>query len=218
MRATGYLTIVNISPDQWHACISERMQLIGRGSAAQIRLPSKFACVSRSHAQVWADANRLWVRDVGSRSGTRINGVRLEPQQKYQLRLGDRMWLGGVELDATATLESSSYVFMEDDEGDSVCPHDTGNLTSQRRTAELSPELLMQSLTHAEQTIVLWMSRGYTTPEKIAQKLCRSPHTVRTHLNNIFQKLGVHSREEMLGWLKRLDLPDDSGEFSFSPT
>ena len=59
------------------------------------------------------------------------------------------------------------------------------------------------ALSQAELDVVLWMSRGFTDPDEIAEKLFRSPHTVRTHLGTIFSKLGVHSRDQLLSCLLR---------------
>lgn len=48
-------------------------------------------------------------------------------------------------------------------------------------------------LTEREAEILRWVARGKTNQE-IAALLVVSPHTVRTHLEHIFDKLGVHSR------------------------
>jgi pSer/pThr/pTyr-binding forkhead associated (FHA) protein len=50
-------------------------------------------CVSRKHAQLWRDGERWYVRDLGSRNGTRINGVRV--MEAIEVRRGDRLDLGG---------------------------------------------------------------------------------------------------------------------------
>lgn len=51
----------------------------------------------------------------------------------------------------------------------------------------------LSSLTPAECVIARLVARGLTN-QQIASQLSRSPHTVDSHLRNIFQKLGVNSR------------------------
>lgn len=48
-------------------------------------------------------------------------------------------------------------------------------------------------LTDREAEILRWVARGKTNRE-IATLLYVSPHTVRTHLEHVFEKLGVHTR------------------------
>jgi DNA-binding CsgD family transcriptional regulator len=48
-------------------------------------------------------------------------------------------------------------------------------------------------LTEREEEILRWVARGKTNQE-IASLLFVSPHTVRKHLENAYEKLGVHSR------------------------
>ena len=48
-------------------------------------------------------------------------------------------------------------------------------------------------LTQREHQVVLLVAEGLTNAE-IAQKLWISPGTVRRHLENVFAKLGVHTR------------------------
>jgi pSer/pThr/pTyr-binding forkhead associated (FHA) protein len=50
-------------------------------------------CVSRKHAQLWRDGERWLLRDLGSRNGTRVNGVRV--LEAIEVRPGDRVSLGG---------------------------------------------------------------------------------------------------------------------------
>ena len=53
--------------------------------------------VSRRHAELRREDGRCWVRDLGSRNGTEVNGARLEPAVAHPLRDGDRLGFGGVE-------------------------------------------------------------------------------------------------------------------------
>jgi len=50
-------------------------------------------CVSRRHAHIWRDGDRWFIRDLGSRNGTRVNGMRVV--ERTEVRPGDRVWLGG---------------------------------------------------------------------------------------------------------------------------
>jgi DNA-binding CsgD family transcriptional regulator len=53
------------------------------------------------------------------------------------------------------------------------------------------------ALTGREAEILRWVARGKTNRE-IASLLVVSPHTVRTHLEHAFEKLGVHTRAEAI--------------------
>jgi len=50
----------------------------------------------------------------------------------------------------------------------------------------------LAALTPREQEILDCLTRGMK-PDEIAQRLCLSPHTLRTHIRNILAKLDVHS-------------------------
>ncbi len=52
------------------------------------------AGVSRRHAVLFAAEGNLYIRDLDSTNGTRINGYDLEPNQTYRLREGDRLEFG----------------------------------------------------------------------------------------------------------------------------
>jgi hypothetical protein len=64
---------------------------IGRAPNCDCVVPED--CVSRKHAQLWRDGERWYLRDLGSRNGTRVNGVRV--MDAVEVRPGDRVSLGG---------------------------------------------------------------------------------------------------------------------------
>lgn len=70
------------------------------------------------------------------------------------------------------------------------------------RTGPLAP------LSPQERRILAAMVAGETGPQ-IAARLCLSAGTVRTHTQNIFGKLGVHSRLEAVSVARRAGLPPE---------
>jgi DNA-binding CsgD family transcriptional regulator len=69
----------------------------------------------------------------------------------------------------------------------------------------------MPSLTRREVEILEAVAGGETNRE-IAEQLWISPHTVRTHLEHVFEKLGVRTRTEAAALLRR-----DTGESIIPP-
>ena len=63
--------------------------IVGRSSEADLVLADD--AVSRKHARFFIERRRTWVRDLGSRNGTLINGV---PITRHCLRPGDRVAIG----------------------------------------------------------------------------------------------------------------------------
>ena len=75
----------------------------GRGFVVGREVPSD-VCVrdpelSAQHARVEVSSSELWVEDLGSESGTRVNGRRIE---RVQLRLDDEITLGSVRVTVRA--------------------------------------------------------------------------------------------------------------------
>jgi FHA domain/Domain of unknown function (DUF1707) len=65
--------------------------MVGRAPNCDCVLPED--CVSRRHAQLWREGERWFLRDLGSRNGTRVNGMRVI--ESVEVRPGDRLSLGG---------------------------------------------------------------------------------------------------------------------------
>lgn len=69
---------------------------IGRAQECDITLPN--TKVSRRHVQLYHEANRWQVRDLGSMNGTTLNEQTVEPNATVVLSNGDRLILGDLEL------------------------------------------------------------------------------------------------------------------------
>ncbi|MDP6072048.1 MAG: FHA domain-containing protein [SAR202 cluster bacterium] len=61
--------------------------VIGKSSSADGFADNPY--VSRQHAQISVNVNRFKLRDLGSKSGTFLNGIRIEPDQATALPGGD---------------------------------------------------------------------------------------------------------------------------------
>lgn len=64
-----------------------RQCLVGRGSGVDYAVADRG--VSRKHCILYFRADRLAVRDLYSRSGTFVNGVRIAPFEDFYLAEGD---------------------------------------------------------------------------------------------------------------------------------
>jgi DNA-binding NarL/FixJ family response regulator len=71
-----------------------------------------------------------------------------------------------------------------------------------RRTQEASEQQRVDRLTPRETEILQLMAQGMPTDD-IAEHLSVSPYTLRTHVQNILTKLGVHSKLEALAFAIR---------------
>ena len=76
------------------------------------------------------------------------------------------------------------------------------------KIVEQKPEIDQQKLerfSDREQQMILFLSLGYTNKE-IANTLEISPNTVKTHLSNLFEKLGVSNRTQAVSEAKLLKI------------
>jgi DNA-binding NarL/FixJ family response regulator len=71
----------------------------------------------------------------------------------------------------------------------------------------LEEECSTPRLTSREREIVDLVAEGRTNAE-IAERLCVSSGTVRKHLDNVYAKLGVHTRTAAVGFVRERRVPD----------
>lgn len=76
--------------------------LLGRGEHCDVRLTERF--VSRQHARIWVEDGQLWIRDMGSSNGIKINGKRVMGGNISQ---GAELWVGVARLSARAVTAST---------------------------------------------------------------------------------------------------------------
>lgn len=81
-----------------------RTWLIGRSAECDVHVPGdlEFLDISRRHCLVAVNGTEVHIRDVGSRNGTFVNGLRINspaactdsPENALQLKNGDEVALG----------------------------------------------------------------------------------------------------------------------------
>jgi DNA-binding CsgD family transcriptional regulator len=158
--------------------------VVGRRTQAQIVIAH--STVSRRHARLIVTHTGVTVEDLGSANGTRVND---RPVAKSELNVGDQVQFGGI----VCLLVGSPLAARAT--GDDERTHPLR--TQAARSAAIS------GLTPTQRDIVELLLDGQSKDE-IAVLLHRSPHTIHTHLKAIFERLGVHSRAELLSrYLRR---------------
>lgn len=66
------------------------------------------------------------------------------------------------------------------------------------QVAETAPEPAMAARLSAREWEIVQLLLAHHRVPSIARRLCLSPATIRNHLKSVFQKLGVHSQQELL--------------------
>lgn len=196
MSASISLILTNHPTGDWHHQIDNRRLVIGRADDADIVVPSQFRSVSRRHAEIWQDEKGGWIRDLGSRQGTRVNLIWIDRLAAASVVAGDLIRLG-------SDVEIQVVTGMSNDDIDAPALSDSDELTVAPGSSPTPRTVLREKITAAEAEVMLWISRGYLANDDLGRLLNRSPHTVRTQVNSILKKLGLHNRGDIVGWLKR---------------
>nr|UXE45612.1 hypothetical protein Hi04_10k_c5016_00021 [uncultured bacterium] len=199
----AYLVIRNVSPSIWRAPILSKSQVVGRLPECDVRIPPQYTNVSRRHALIGARPRGIWIQDIGSSCGTSLNGVPLPRDQESTTVIGDRISLAGLEMhlvSPTSNLFDEDYNSTPEDSGE------TGLRLLGRDTLTSYRDQLIKTLSPAELEVVRWICRGKTANDEIGAELFRSPHTVRTQVNSIYKKLAVHSKDELIGFVRQFEV------------
>lgn len=203
MTAKAFLLMTNVPPETWVATIDEQRKVIGRGMQVSIRVPAHFLYVSRRHCEIWADSNDCWICDIGSRTGTHLNGVWLQEHVSVRVCVGDRIWMGGVEFQVLDKISEIGEMVARppmslDGENSDDVPSVLDPIT-----AEIPSKLLLRKLSAKELEVLQWLCRGFVSDEEVGAMLHRSPNTIRTQVASILRKLEIHSRADLIGWIRR---------------
>ena len=152
------------------------------GREAGVVLLLKYEGVSRLHARIEPTAAGATIFDMDSTNGTAVNGAEI---REHVLSSGDRIVLGEVELEFR--METPDGVIAVKQQADA--------------RARLS------ALSEREREVALLVAVGLRSAE-ISARLHISTRTVNTHLEHIYERLGIRTRPALAGLVARAGLTD----------
>lgn len=171
--------IVGIDPQTMGMVVAiERPLTIGRSDEAQVCVP--YEGVSRLHAQLSIAGSDVRLRDLGSTNGTAVNGAEVS---EAVLAAGDRIQLGSVEFEFRIEGQTGLLELRD-------------RAHARELVAQLSPR---------EREVALAIAQGLKSAE-IAKQLHISTRTVNTHLEHIYERLGLRTRTALAGLVARAGL------------
>ena len=140
--------------------------------------------VDAADSESWAEALRL----LGA-------AERLRNETGYHWRFaGERAALDAAAAEAVAALGEAADVASE--EGRGLDWHEAAAFASRARGQRRRPRHGWASLTPTEAQVVELVVEGLTNPQ-IAKRLLVGSATVKSHLEHIFTKTGLHSRSQL---------------------
>jgi pSer/pThr/pTyr-binding forkhead associated (FHA) protein len=169
------LTLVK-SPPQLSPGASYR---IGRSSRCAFVLTD--LSVSRIHAEVTIDDTGMLVKDLDSRNGTFVDGLRVS---EAEVKPGQELRFGNAQFQ----LLTSDQLLASDKEGSEVSTYIA--------TAPPQPPSVKE-LSAMQQRVLSALLKG-KSEKAVASELKMSPHTVHNHVKEIYRRMGVGSRPELL--------------------
>lgn len=162
------------------AAIPDGGLVIGRTEGVGLRLDADG--VSRRHAKIVDHGDGIVnVLDLGSTNGTFLNGRRVDAAV---LREGDELKVGQVVMRF-------------------------GYDGSPSRSGSYHGPALHELLTARELEVARCVAQGLTNPE-IGKRLFISARTVSTHLANIYERLGIHTRAALASTIAQYEHGNDS--------
>lgn len=163
---------------------------MGRAADCTLRIDDEH--LSRHHAALRVELDRVAVQDTGSRNGVLVNGVRIR-SERY-LVPGDSIRLGAHELTLLRDDEHLPFADTRTKEA----PGLEAPLVDVTTDDVPSPEVLSER----EREVLELLAHGHTL-KAIAERLDVSVKTTETYRARISQKLGLRSRAHLVQYALR---------------
>lgn len=158
------LTVLSGLPPESHP-LALGATVIGRSSEADLQL--KHPEISRRHCRItWDDAAHGAVEDLGSRWGTKINGVPLPADTPAPLQPGDRLQIGPV----LVQFGPPSSAATAPPEQDAAAPAARARVLFQGKDAEIIPLAGVMRLGRAEDVEIVLSDPGISRQHATIQR------------------------------------------------
>lgn len=166
--------------------------VVGRGQECDLSFDDDD--VSRRHAELHVEAERVRVEDLGSLNGVEVNGRPVDGSRA--LRHGDRILIGNQELVLWKTLDQPAR-----------------NRPTRRRAQAVPPASAadddLGALSPRELQVLKLVAQGHTQRE-VAEMLELSVKTVESYRAHIAEKLGLKKRADLVRFALEKQLLDGS--------
>ena len=187
MSAPAYLVLAGSPQAAWVHPITAERTVIGREAGCHVHIAHP--TVSRRHCEVWSEEVKVYAQDLGSLNGVYVNGTRV---RRHRLASGDLLQVGPLVLQVVRALVCGESVYQL-----GVGPN--VSTVDPRASARTLP---LPNFTTVERQIIQLLADSHSEKE-VAADLGLSPHTVHSHVKQIYRQLGISSRSELVAWYWR---------------
>lgn len=161
----------------WVIHLEKMVFMIGRLESNNLIISS--SAVSRKHARITVEADGLYITDLESKNGIRINGS--DRRGRNLIREGDIIRIGESEFTLTRRR------LLRENTQKTLVRESNKTLISFSEKYDLSDR---------ESEILFYLIKG-TNLRFIGESLCISTGTVKNHVLKIYRKTDCHSRIEL---------------------
>jgi pSer/pThr/pTyr-binding forkhead associated (FHA) protein len=171
---------------------------IGRASDCTLRIEDEW--LSRHHAVLRVETDKVAIRDAGSRNGVIVNGVRI--RSAHYLQPGDRIRLGRHELELLRE-EPREEVLARPTRED---PRPNTEIPPPHQTPDSTPA--PDVLSPREREVLELLALGHTQRE-IAERIGVGTKSVETYRARVAEKLGLRTRADLVRYALRYGLVEN---------
>ncbi len=173
-----------VSASLWSHPITLERQSLGRLKTCGIQIVHD--TVSREHAEVWCEADGIHFKDLGSSNGSFVNDDRVN---SATVQIGDTLRLGEVALDVSdSNFVEASSVYIE---------RKPTKLSAPGKPVDFDGA--MNGVSAAQHRVLRLLLTGKSEKE-VAEGLHVSPHTVHSHVKQLYRHFCVSSRAELMAY------------------
>jgi pSer/pThr/pTyr-binding forkhead associated (FHA) protein len=170
---------------------------VGRSSQCSFVLSD--LSVSRFHAEVIVQQDKVRIKDLGSRNGTFVNGTKIK---EAEIQPGQAVQFGNARF------------HLADDELPNSLAREISDISTHivKNNPIVVERSALAQLSEAQRRVLEHLLTGLQEKE-VASKLEISPNTVHSHVTVIYRTLGVSSRAELLAlFITDQKKPDNPGK------